>query len=107
MKYDPKSIIFKLLNRHISVRTERVLWQNEEVIFTSVRMGRFEGRVPVGYHDNGKIKYKSVYARTLSEVKEKMSEVYSIKSKSQYIGDKADCQLMLRNNGLSSAKLTC
>lgn len=41
--------------------------------------GRFEGRVPVGYHDNGKIKYKSVYARTLSEVKEKMSEVYSIR----------------------------
>lgn len=41
--------------------------------------GRFEGRVPVGYQDNGKIKYKSVYARTLSEVKEKMSEVYSIR----------------------------
>lgn len=41
--------------------------------------GRFEGRVPVGYQDNGKIKYKSVYARTLSEVKEKMAEVYSIK----------------------------
>lgn len=41
--------------------------------------GRLEGRVPVGYQDNGKIKYKSVYARTLSEVKEKMSEVYSIK----------------------------
>ena len=41
--------------------------------------GRFEGRVPVGYRDNGKIKYKSVYARTLAEVKEKMLEVYSIK----------------------------
>lgn len=41
--------------------------------------GRFEGRVPVGYQDNGKIKYKSVYARTLFEVKEKMSDVYSIK----------------------------
>ena len=41
--------------------------------------GRFEGRVPVGYQDNGKIKYRSVYARTLSEVKEKMSEVHSIK----------------------------
>ena len=41
--------------------------------------GRFEGRVPVGYRDNGKIKYKSVYAITLSEVKEKMTEVYSIK----------------------------
>ena len=41
--------------------------------------GRFEGRVPVGYQDNGEIKYKSVYARTLSEVKEKMSEVHSIR----------------------------
>ena len=41
--------------------------------------GRFEGRVPVGYQKNGKIKYKSVYARTLSEVKEKMSEVHSIR----------------------------
>lgn len=41
--------------------------------------GRFEGRVPVGYYDNGKIKYKSVYARTLSEVKKKMSNVYSIR----------------------------
>lgn len=41
--------------------------------------GRFEGRVPVGYQDNGKIKYKSVYARTLSEVKEKMSEIHSIR----------------------------
>lgn len=41
--------------------------------------GRFEGRVPVGYYDDGRKKYKSVYARTLSEVKEKMSMIYSIK----------------------------
>ena len=41
--------------------------------------GRFEGRVPVGYNDSGKIKYKSVYARTLSEVKEKMAQLYSIR----------------------------
>lgn len=41
--------------------------------------GRFEGRVPVGYHTDGKIKYKSVYAKTLSEVKKKMSELHSIK----------------------------
>lgn len=41
--------------------------------------GRFEGRVSVDYQENGKIKYKSVYARTLSEVKEKMSDMYSIK----------------------------
>lgn len=52
--------------------------------------GRFEGRVPVGYRDNGKIKYKSVYARTLSEVKEKMAEVYSIK----------------QNHSISAMKLT-
>lgn len=41
--------------------------------------GRFEGRVPVGYRENGSIKYKSVYAYTLSEVKEKMAEIYSTK----------------------------
>lgn len=41
--------------------------------------GRYEGRVPVGYKENGSLKYKSVYARTLSEVKEKMVKVYSIK----------------------------
>ena len=41
--------------------------------------GRYEGRVPVGYKENGTLKYKSVYARTLSEVKEKMVKVYSIK----------------------------
>ena len=35
--------------------------------------------MPVGYQENGKIKYKSMYARTLSEVKEKMSEVHSIR----------------------------
>lgn len=41
--------------------------------------GRFEGRVSVGYRENGAIKYKSVYAYTLSEVKDKMAEIYSIK----------------------------
>ena len=40
--------------------------------------GRYEGRVPVGYLENGKIKYKSVYARTLGEVKEKMAQIYSV-----------------------------
>lgn len=40
--------------------------------------GRYEGRVHVGYHENGKIRYKSVYARTLTEVKYKMTEIYSI-----------------------------
>ena len=41
--------------------------------------GRYEGRVPVGYRDDGKIRYKYVYARTLTEVKQKMAEIYSIR----------------------------
>lgn len=40
--------------------------------------GRFEGRVPVGYRENGSIRYQSVYARTLAEVKQKMAEIYSV-----------------------------
>lgn len=41
--------------------------------------GRYEGRVPVGYRENGTLKYKSVYARTLSEVREKISQFYSVR----------------------------
>ena len=32
--------------------------------------GRFEGRVPIGHKEDGSLKYKFVYARTLSEVKQ-------------------------------------
>ena len=35
--------------------------------------GRFEGRVPIGHKEDGSLKYKFLYARTLSEVKEKMA----------------------------------
>lgn len=42
--------------------------------------GRFEGRVHVGYKADGSKKYRSVYGRTLSEVKEKMVRIYSVKS---------------------------
>lgn len=42
--------------------------------------GRFEGRVNVEYKADGSKKYKSVYGRTLSEVKDKMSQLYSVKS---------------------------
>lgn len=41
--------------------------------------GRYEGRVPVGYRENGTLKYKSVYARTLSEVRKKISQFYSVR----------------------------
>lgn len=39
--------------------------------------GRFEGRVSVGFKENGKLKYRYVYGHTLAEVKEKMAQVYS------------------------------
>lgn len=34
--------------------------------------GRFEGRIPVGYDERGRIKYRYLYAKTQSEIKEKM-----------------------------------
>lgn len=34
--------------------------------------GRYEGRIPLGYDNNGKIKYRYLYAKSLSEIKEKM-----------------------------------
>lgn len=42
--------------------------------------GRYEGRIAVGYKENGSLKYKSVYAHTLAEVKEKMAQFYSVRS---------------------------
>ena len=42
--------------------------------------GRFEGRVHVGYKKDGSKKYKSVYSRTLSDLKDKMAQLYSVKS---------------------------
>ena len=40
--------------------------------------GRFEGRVPIGHKEDGSLKYKFVYARTLSEVKEKMVQFQAV-----------------------------
>ena len=40
--------------------------------------GRFEGRVPIGHKEDGALKYKFVYARTLSEVKEKMAQFQAV-----------------------------
>ncbi len=39
--------------------------------------GRFEGRVSVGFKENGKLKYRYVYGHSLAEVKVKMAQVYS------------------------------
>ena len=43
------------------------------------RDGRYEGRVAIGYTEGSKVHYKYVYARTLTEVKQKMAEIYSLK----------------------------
>ena len=40
--------------------------------------GRFEGRVPIGHKEDGSLKYKFLYARTLSEVKEKMAQFQAV-----------------------------
>ena len=45
--------------------------------------GRFEGRIPLGYDDNGKIKYKYLYAKSLAEIKEKMLCAYADTGRSQ------------------------
>ena len=45
--------------------------------------GRFEGRVAAGYRENGSIRYKSVYGKTLAEVKQKMSDFYSVRKEYQ------------------------
>ena len=42
--------------------------------------GRWEGRYIIGYKENGKAKYKSVYARTYAEVKEKRRIISSEKT---------------------------
>lgn len=38
--------------------------------------GRFEGRIPLGYDDKGRLKYKYLYSRSLVELKEKMPSAY-------------------------------
>ena len=51
--------------------------------------GRFEGRIPLGYDNNGKIKYKYLYAKSLAEIKEKMLYAYSnIGNSEQSVCDK-------------------
>ena len=46
--------------------------------------GRFEGRVHVGYKADGSKKYRSVYGKTLAEVKEKMADLYAVRTEKTY-----------------------
>ena len=68
--------------------------------------GRFEGRVPIGHKEDGSLKYKFVYARTLSEVKEKMATISSRFAKSAGFCFEINC-----GRGISSvafrSKIAC
>lgn len=37
--------------------------------------GRYEGRYADGYGENGKTKYRSIYGKTYTEVKEKLLQI--------------------------------
>lgn len=66
--------------------------------------GRFEGRIPLGYDDKGRIKYKYLYSRSLSELKEKMLCAYAdMGSFAQGTCDKTFKELCVE--WLASAKL--
>lgn len=66
--------------------------------------GRFEGRIPLGYDGKGRIKYKYLYSRSLSELKEKMLCAYADQgSSAQSVCDKTFKELCAE--WLASAKL--
>ena len=66
--------------------------------------GRLEGRIPLGYDDNGKIKYRYLYAKNLTEIKEKMLCAYADMGSSERIAcDKTFKELC--EEWLASAKL--
>lgn len=66
--------------------------------------GRYEGRIPLGYDDNGKIKYKYLYSRSSSELKEKMMSAYT---NPLYSPQNVNCKTLkeLCEEWLASAKL--
>ena len=61
--------------------------------------GRFEGRVPIGHKEDGSLKYKFVYARTLSEVKEKMAQFQAV-LQSQPVSALIKTECTFGNSGL-------
>lgn len=66
--------------------------------------GRFEGRVPIGHKEDGSLKYKFVYARTLSEVKEKMAQ-FQVVLQSQLVSALKLTVAEASRQWLSAAKL--
>ncbi|MCM1299538.1 MAG: site-specific integrase [Firmicutes bacterium] len=66
--------------------------------------GRFEGRIPIGYSNNGKIKYRYLYSKNLTELKEKMMCAY-INSDNPMQGSADKTLKELCSEWLLSAKL--
>ena len=66
--------------------------------------GRFEGRIPFGRDDNGNLKYRYLYSRNLTELKEKMLYAYTTSEKYHLSFAVKPC-MNYRLNG--SAALNC
>lgn len=66
--------------------------------------GRFEGRIPLGYDDKGRIVYRYLYSKSLSDLKEKMLCAYAeMGSSAGKVCDKTFKELC--SEWLTSAKL--
>ena len=68
------------INRHMNSQNGEISMAKRGSNIYKRKDGRFEGRVHVGYKKDGSKKYKSVYSRTLSDLKDKMAQLYSVKS---------------------------
>lgn len=67
--------------------------------------GRFEGRIPIGHCENGRLRYKSLYARTLSELKEKMAQFHTIASQRSSVSIRKLTVEIVAEQWLAAAKL--
>lgn len=68
------------INRQISSQNGEIIMAKRGSNIYKRKDGRFEGRVHVGYKADGSKKYKSVYGKTLADVKDKMAQLYSIRT---------------------------
>ena len=68
------------INRHFFSHMKGAIMAKRGSNIYKRKDGRFEGRVHVGYKADGLKKYRSVYGKTLAEVKEKMADLYAVRT---------------------------
>lgn len=68
------------INRHMNSQNGEISMAKRGSNIYKRKDGRFEGRVHVGYKADGSKKYKSVYGKTLADVKDKMAQLYSVRT---------------------------